>query len=188
MNTKNKKHPNPGQLCSASCLLYPFKKKGLTFSVSRSFTVGNGVLVDILWGSQAAQRCSGLGRADTARRGASVPFSTSPDSGRLLAQHCAHRWTPADASDFLLRFLCSPFRWTSVRQERRKKKRETDRAEGGRGGGGGGGGIGQEDASVWTALRSSSKNLPPGRMENPSFSSHTHIPFVCPPFKSQENN
>lgn len=69
----------------------------LTFSVSRSFTVGNGVLVDILCASQAAQRCSGAGQTRRGPSGRAVPlsFSTSPvnntaDCGSL-PQHSAHR-------------------------------------------------------------------------------------------------
>lgn len=49
----------------------------LTFSVSRSFTVGNGVLVDILCVSQAARRCwaKKRGRHGAVRRGRAVPLS-----------------------------------------------------------------------------------------------------------------
>lgn len=66
----------------------------LTFSVSRSFTVGNGVLVDILCVSQAARRCSRLGkeagqtrRGPSGQSGAAVPslhpLETTPRTAAL---------------------------------------------------------------------------------------------------------
>ena len=94
----------------------PPRLAALTFSVSRPFTGGNGVLVDILCASRAAQRCSGLGRAEQTRRGpsgesgASVPLSTSPvntANGGLLPQHSA-RTGPADTPDFLIGFVHFP--------------------------------------------------------------------------------
>lgn len=59
----------------------------LTFSVSRSFTVGNGVLVDILCASQAAPRCSELGRAEQTRGGPSG--SAAPPAPLYIP--CKHR-------------------------------------------------------------------------------------------------
>lgn len=56
--------------CSLSHLQLRPESQILTFSVSRSFTVGNGVLVDILCVSQAAVRCSGRSGAERSRHGA----------------------------------------------------------------------------------------------------------------------
>lgn len=82
----------------------------LTFSVSRSFTVGNGVLVDILRVWQAAERCSGLGRHGSlgrSVRGAERghrPLSTSPGAktpGAAALHHTIARTRRVSLTSFV---------------------------------------------------------------------------------------